>query len=138
MSDGALPLQKALVARLKADAAVSAIVGGRVYDVVPANATLPYLSFGPFQQVPVRADQYRGYVTSVQIDGWSAGQNLGSVQAKRLVAAVEDALDQAELSLDENQRLVLLQIEAVRVLTDVDGIKQHAIITLSAHTEPTD
>jgi hypothetical protein len=41
-----LDLQKAVVARLKADAGVTALVGQRIYDRVPPDAVFPYVSLG--------------------------------------------------------------------------------------------
>ena len=54
--DPSLELQKAIVAALKADAAVTAIINGRIYDAVPGGATKPYVSFGPFQLLPEHGD----------------------------------------------------------------------------------
>ena len=47
VSDASLELQKAIVAALKADAGVDALVGTRIYDAVPMNATKPYVELWP-------------------------------------------------------------------------------------------
>lgn len=45
--DPVLELQGVIVSRLKAYPAVSALVGVKVYDNVPAGVSYPYISIGP-------------------------------------------------------------------------------------------
>lgn len=59
--DAAHELQVAIVNALKADPDVAALVGIRIFDVVPAKdgkitAEFPYISFGPVQDLPEDAD----------------------------------------------------------------------------------
>jgi len=133
-ADASLPLQKAIVAALKADPAVAAIVAARVYDVPPAAPVKPYISLGPFDVLTEVASNYEGSDTSIQIDGWSAGQ--GSVEVKQLARAIREALHEKEFTLDEDQRLVALTIDQTRYLRELDGITQHAAVTARARTEP--
>jgi hypothetical protein len=132
-SDPSLALQKAIVARLKADAGVNAIVAGRIYDAVPGNAVKPYVSFGPFQLLPEHGDCLDGGEAFVTLDGWAAGPD--TVQVKQLGTAVAKALDLAELTLDA-QHLVEMSIEQTQYMRDPDGITAHAVITVHAWTEP--
>lgn len=132
-SDPALPLQKAIVAALKADPVVNSIIAGRVYDGVPTNAVKPYVSFGPFQQLPEHGACLDGGEAFIQLDGWASGP--ATTQVKALGAAIAFALDEAELALD-GQQLVELTIEQVQYLRDPDGITAHAIVTVHAFTEP--
>jgi hypothetical protein len=134
-ADPSLELQKAIVAALKADPAVNAIVAGRVYDGVPANAVKPYVSFGPFQLLPEHADCLNGGEAIIQLDGWAAGPS--TVQVKQLGAAIANALDFAPLALDLPQQLVELTVEQTQYLRDPDGITAHAVVTLHAFTEAT-
>lgn len=133
-ADSALPLQKAIVAALKADPTLAAIINGRVYDSVPTSATKPYVSLGPWQVLPDQADCYDSSDVAVQIDGWSAGP--GSVESKKIGRAVRTALDQKPLALDENQRLVMMTIEQTQYLVEPDGLTQHAVVQFTARTEP--
>jgi hypothetical protein len=135
-ADPSLQLQKAIVARLKADAGVNAIIAGRVYDTVPPNATKPYVSFGPFQLLPEHGDCLDGGEAIVTLDGWSNGQN-GTVEIKQLGTAIATALDLAPLALDAPQRLVEMTIEQTQYMRDPDGITAHAVITVHTWTEPT-
>lgn len=132
--DASLPVQKAVLAALKADAGVAALVAGRVYDQVPVSAVKPYLSFGPFQVLPDQADCYDASDITVQLDGWSAGP--GSVEVKKIGRAVRAALDQKALLLDEEERLITINIEQTQYLVEPDGITQHAMLQFVARTEP--
>jgi hypothetical protein len=134
-ADPSLELQKAIVARLKADAGVTAIIAGRIYDAVPDAAVKPYLSFGAFQLLPEHGDCLDGGEAFLTLDGWANGPD--SVEVKRLGKAVAAALDRAPIILDAPQRLVEMSVEQTQYLRDPDGITAHAAITVHAWTEPT-
>lgn len=131
--DPALALHKAIVAALKGDAGVAAIVNGRVYDGVPTNAVKPYVSLGAFQMLPEHGDCLDGGESFITLDAWAGGPD--SVQAKQLGKAIANALDEATLTLDGN-RLVGLALEQTNYLRDPDGITAHASITMRALTDP--
>ena len=128
-----LELQKALVARLKADTGVTALVGTRVYDLPPPEPSYPYISLGPDQTVPDRADCYDGKEVTLQVDAWS--RSIGFPEVKRIAEAICAALDDAPLSLT-GQRLVDLYEADVRTMRDPDGATSHAALTFRALTEP--
>jgi hypothetical protein len=132
-TDPSLQLQKALVAVLKADAGVNAIVAGRIYDAVPGGAVKPYLSFGPFQMLPEHGTCLDGGEAFVTLDGWAAGPD--TVQVKQLGAAVAKALDLAPIVLDAPPRLVEMTVEQTQYMRDPDGITAHAVITVHALTD---
>jgi hypothetical protein len=132
-SDPSLQLQKALVAVLKADAGVNAIIAGRIYDAVPGGAVKPYLSFGPFQMLPEHGTCLDGGEAFVTLDGWAAGPD--TVQVKQLGAAVAKALDLAPIVIDAPPRLVEMTVEQTQYMRDPDGITAHAVITVHAFTD---
>jgi len=134
-SDPSLPLQKAIVATLKADAAVMALVAGRIYDGVPANAVMPYVSLGTFQLLPDGGDCLDGGEAIIQLDGWAIGP--ASVEVKRLGAAIAHALDKAALNLAlDGQHLVEIVATETQYLRDPDGITAHAVVTFHVWAEP--
>jgi hypothetical protein len=135
LADASLPLQKALIGTLQADPTLSAIVHGRVYDNVPAQVVFPYVSLGPFQVLPELADCSEGVEILVTLDGWSRDGGK-SFEAKRIGAAIGNALHQAMLVLDEGQRLVSIALEQINYLRDPDGLTAHAAVTVRALTEP--
>jgi hypothetical protein len=133
-ADPSLQLQKAIVAALKADAGVNAIIGGRIYDAVPGGAVKPYVSFGAFQLLPEHGDCLDGGEAIVTLDGWASGPD--TVQVKQLGTAIAKALDMAPIALETGQRLVEMSIEQTQYMRDPDGLTAHAVITVHAWTEP--
>lgn len=138
MIDPSLELHRAIYEILSADASVYAIVGEsppRVYDHVPPDAVKPYISLAPPQVLPDKADCIDGAQTIFQVDGWSAGP--GSVEIKRLGAAIANALDEVEFVLI-GHRTVVCQLEQIQYLDDPDGITKHAAVVIRTLTESLD
>lgn len=110
-------LQSAVYERLQSDAALTALIGGAVYDAVPAGAVpQTYVALGP-EDVRDRSDstaagaQHRFTVSVVtEADGFAA--------AKEVAAAVSDALLGAGLTLQRG-RVIGLWFE--RAVAKRDG-----------------
>lgn len=136
MANPELELQGAIVARLKADAAVTAIVAGRIYDSVPANAPFPYVSIGPVDTVDDTVDCIAGLDVAQQIDCWSRYPNGGSVEVKKLADAVRVALHgrEADMPLASNA-LAFFEHRTSRITRDPDGLTSHGIIGFEAAIE---
>lgn len=135
MSDPSEALQRAIYDRLRSDAAVAALVAGRVFDLVPQDnpPAFPYVSFGAFQVLDDSAGCIDGAEVFVTLDVWSRSQ--GTVEAKRICAAVASALHEADLPLDGEHRLVEITRNSSNVFMDADGLTAHGVITLRALTE---
>lgn len=139
-ADATLPLQRAIIAALKADTTVASYVGTRVYDAVSNAAVLPYISFGPVEVASQTAhgldatSMYTGSETTIQLDAWSSGP--GSVEVKQIGRAIKTAMHYVDLSLESNQRLILLEVQSIQYLVDPDGLTQHGVVILRALTEP--
>ncbi|AFA44854.1 DUF3168 domain-containing protein [Rhodobacter capsulatus] len=96
MADGpALALQAALVARLRADAGVGALVGARVYDEPPDGATLPLVRIGNIDVAPERMDGCTDEAVTFSIEAHSRPIS-GRVEASRIAHAIRSALDEAD------------------------------------------
>ena len=135
MLDPSRPLQDAVIAALKADQAVKELIADRIYDAAPKGAEFPYISMGGVQVLPDKADGVDGAEAVITIDAWSQNaKGYGEVMNVARVSAA--ALDDAELQLGPEQRLVDLVLEAIRTLRDPDGVTRHAVITFRALTEP--
>jgi hypothetical protein len=140
MTSPTLELQVAIVARLKAASAVSAIIGGRVYDDVPSEenrvantgAAFPYVSFGPADELTDDADCITGFDISIQLDCWS--RSVGFPEVRRLSDAVRAALHDYDLGLTDNA-LVIFRHRLTRVFRDPDGLTSHAAMMFDAFVE---
>ncbi|WP_073330059.1 DUF3168 domain-containing protein [Wenxinia saemankumensis] len=115
-------LQKALVAVLRADAAVAALVGVRIYDEPPQTPVRPFIRIGNIEGAPVRTD---GIETAALITFSVEGHSrplAGRVEAARVVAAAIAALDEREADLAvAGHRLVRLQFITTATIRDSDG-----------------
>ena len=132
--DPSVSLHRAIIAGLKADAGMIAIVGDRVYEDPPATPVKPYVTTGPMDVVPEVADEYEGSTTTFQVDGWAEGPGGNSM--RQLGRAIRTALHEVQLTLTENQRLVSLTVEMTRYMKEPDGITRHVVVTGTALTEP--
>jgi hypothetical protein len=127
-----LELQGAIVSRLGADVAVTNLVGSRIYDAVPDNAAFPYISMGPSDELSDDADCIEGYDITIQIDVWSRG--VGSVEAKRIAAAVREVLHDYDMPIVDNA-LVYFRHRTTRIFRDPDGLTSHAAMEFEAFAE---
>jgi hypothetical protein len=127
MSDPSLELQAALVAALKTAGALPAVVGGRVYDAVPANAVFPYISLGDMQILPDKAGCIDGAEVYPQIDVWSRA--VGYPEVKTITKAVLLKLDDQPIVV-AGFNVVVFEVQSVQYLRDPDGLTRHAAVTL--------
>ncbi len=86
-----LRIHGAIVAALKEDAGLTALINGRVFDDVPSRAAFPYVRFGKVDVRPVRATGVVADEIAFTIDVYSRA--IGSVEGKRVAGAVRSALD---------------------------------------------
>lgn len=127
-----LELQGAVVVALKAHAALSALVGAKVYDPVPPAATAPYVSMGPADELQDDADCVPAADVTLQIDAWSIAP--GFAEVNKIADAVRGALHRAELTLTTNA-LVEIAHRQTRRFLDADGKTAHAVIEFVATIE---
>lgn len=133
MIDPSLPLQAAIVAALKADAALKVLIDGRVFDDVPAGVTFPYISLGPDDPLDDPDTCVGGARTDCQINIWSRA--VGRVEAKRILQAAIVVLDTA---LDvEGHAVTIHQVVRSTVLRDPDDKTKHGVLTMRYATTPT-
>jgi hypothetical protein len=127
MTAPAFELQALIVATLKANVGVMALING-VYDQPPPDpwgATKAYVSIGPTDVLIDDADCIAGEEHTVQLDVWSRA--VGAVECKKICAAVKAALHQAEIVLTDNA-LVEIELQLYRVLRDPDGLTTHGVM----------
>lgn len=135
MPSASSELQDLIEVTLKADAAVAAIVGARIYDTAPAGTgrIFPDITFGPSDFLEDDADCITGRVEVFQLDCWV--REHGRLKPARALAdAVKAALHLKEVELMTNA-LLEMRVTAVRVMGDPDGITGHGIVTVQAIVE---
>ena len=133
MSAHELALQKALIAHLKADPAVTALLGepARIWDAAPKDATFPHLLIGRSESRPVGADG-GGFEQALTLT--VASRFRGTEEAKAVLAAVRLALNEATLEAD-GVRTVSLRVPFADVFPAADGARTFAVLRVRAVTE---
>lgn len=130
-------IQTFLVARLKSDTSVMALVNG-IYDVPPTDpwgAKKAYISFGPTDVIPDDADCVVGETHTVQIDIWS--RSVGMPECKKICAAVKRCLHDADAAFAENA-LVEIECTLYRTMRDPDGLTNHGVMQFEFKIEDLD
>ncbi|WP_305972679.1 MULTISPECIES: DUF3168 domain-containing protein, partial [unclassified Mameliella] len=110
-------LQVAVVAALRGDPGVAAIVGQKVLDRPEPRTPKPYISMGPESFEPLRQDCFKRRVAVLQIDAWTRDA-YDRVPCKDLVDAIVGALDQAKLDLAHPHDLSRCDVILARVIDD--------------------
>lgn len=132
MSDPSYELQAAIVATLKGSS--PAVAGGRIYDRLPDGVpTFPYVTLGPAQVLPDKADCIDGVETFPQIDVWSRSVGYGEV--KTLVKLIMSLLDDQPLPLP-GFSVVVFEHQSTQYLRDPDGQTSRAAITFRGLIQP--
>lgn len=135
MASPELELQGAIVARLKADVGLMALVNG-VYDQPPDTAFATpkesYVTIGEAQFLRDDATCVNGGEVYLTLHAWS--RKVGYPVAKQIADAVAESLHLAPLTLATN-RLISIMHRQTRVFRDPDGLTSHAVIDFVANVE---
>lgn len=128
-------LQAAVVEALKADAAVTTLVGARIFDRVPEKTPFPFVELGDVRVEDDGIDCLPGAATiTFVLHIWSRA--IGAREAKKIAGAIRVALDGADLDLGADWRLVdLLSVETRTTLED-DGLTSRSDVTFRALVDP--
>ncbi len=130
MADPVLELQGAIIARLKANSAVTALVGNRIGDIPQSTWAKPYISIGPSNYVAELIDCVDGGEVMIQIDCWSDATVLS--QVRQVGDAVRRALRNWEPTLATN---ALVSFEPWRTDFIADGNLKQAALRYTAIIE---
>jgi len=132
MTDPGFALQKAIVAGLRADAAVNTL-GVQIYDDPPRTVSFPYVSLGPATLADWDTATERGHVQMLNLDIWS--RQGGRKEVRAVLGAIESVLHDAALTLD-GHRLINLRFEFADIFRDEDGETMRGTVRYRAVTEP--
>lgn len=129
-----LALHKALLAHLRADADLAALLGDppRVHDAPPAAPVWPMVLFGRAETRPWGGLEGEGLEHALTLTCLSRFD--GAEEAKAIVAALRARLHNAAPAL-EGWRLVNLRVTYGDVFRAADGRAFHGVVRLRAVTE---
>lgn len=136
MASPSLELQGAIVARLKADVSLAAIVGPRIFDHVPrapggaVTAEFPFVNVADGDVLQDDATCVTGYEITLTIEVWSRA--VGFPEAKRIAHAVAASLHNWDAPLPTN-RCIALRHRQTRMFRDPDGLTSHGVLEFVAN-----
>lgn len=122
-------LQKAIYDKLKASAALTAIVGQRVYDDVPQGSQFPYVVLGDDITSAWDTDCKAGFSALITVHGFSRYQ--GRKEAKAIGDAVYAALHNAGF-LTANFYAAACAFDTQSVIIESDGVTRHTVTRFRA------
>ena len=133
MTDHESALQKALIAHLRGDAAVQALLGEpvRIWDQPPAEPGFPHLLIGRSESRPVGADGC-GIEHTLSLN--CVSRFGGTEEARAICAAVRSRLHEAALEAD-GVRTISLRVTFADVFRTGDLRRTYAVIRVRAVTE---
>ena len=110
-------LQDGVVVALKADAAVSAIIGARAYTLRPQVPTFPYVTCTVSSFFPEEQDNFDRDILTLQVDAWAC-QRPQRLNVKPLADAVSRALHMADFSLADPYGLGAINLLSAEIPDD--------------------
>ena len=133
MRDHESALQKGLIARLKADETLQALLGepARIWDEPPAQPGFPHLRIGPSQSWPVRAEDCG---IEHQLTLHCASRFAGTEEARAICAAVRARLEGAGIEVD-GIRTISLRVTFTDIFRSADLRRTYGVIRVRAVTE---
>jgi Protein of unknown function (DUF3168) len=129
MPDYAYLLNRALIARLSAVVAVTALVDQRIYDEPPQGVGYPYVGIGGIEPRPLRSDGGTAATVTFSIEVHSR-PGSGRTEATRIAHAVRTALDGHELAV-AGLTAVTMQWRGQTVSRAEDGRSYIAIVAFT-------
>ncbi|ORE90632.1 hypothetical protein ATO13_21971 [Stappia sp. 22II-S9-Z10] len=139
----ALALQGAVNVLWRGDAAVTALVGTRIWDAVPLSRSFPYIELGEGQGVDMDDGCKPVEQAYLTVHVWSRDpqQNrlIGKVEAWTIIGALKKAVwnaDRQGTLVASGWIISQARVSGARVFEDPDGLTQHGVLTVEAVIEP--
>lgn len=129
MSDPSLELQAAIIEALTGKTGAE----DRVFDEPQVNPVFPYITLGPCQVLPDKAECIDGVEAYPVVDVWS--REKGFVEVKTITKRVLALLDDQPMVLT-GFNVPVFEVESVNYLRDPDGLSRHASITFRTLIQP--
>lgn len=129
----AVSLEEAVLARLRADVGLTALLGpGRVHDGAPKNAPAPFVSLDRVETA--EAGGVEAGLARHRLELRAVSRAGGKREAARIASAVDTALADAPLVL-AGHRLVLLRVAGIDIRVSRDRALAEAVLRVEAMTE---
>lgn len=96
MATALWPLQVAVMQKLKADSTLAGLVTG-IFDEVPDNAAMPYVTLGSMTEFEEDSHTQRGLNVLLVLHIWS--DYAGNSEAAQILATLVDVLDRQPLTV---------------------------------------
>lgn len=130
-----LELQGAIVSRLRSWPDLTALVGTKIYDIVPSDTTAPYVEIGDFDDHCDDKTCVAGRTIYVTLHIWTkAPAGSSRAEASRIARAVEGALTEAILTMP-SYRLISIDHTRTQIFKDLDDAHLHGVVEFTARTE---
>lgn len=127
-------LQKAVFSALSSDGALLGLLGGsKIFDDVPQETALPYVTFGQTVSRDWSTGTEDGEEHVVTLHVWS--QAAGRREVNAILGEVKRVISAASMPL-AGHRLVNLRLEFSEGRREADGETYHGVARYRAVTEP--
>ena len=137
MVDGfSLDMQKGVIDALKADTAVTALVGSRIYDEPPQDKEFPYIRIGSIDEDTFDTSCVSGAELVFGVRAFSR-PGAGRVEISRLTTVIRAALHQNEAAITlRESTLSELRVDAISIGRNRDGKSYEASVAIFAQLDP--
>ena len=126
---------KAVVAALRADAAVAAIVGAKVYSHVPQDEPEPFVEIAnQSTSVPFDTKDNTGDSITLSVDGWSVAETTEEIA--RLMREIRQVLNRNNAISVAGHSLIDIYWEFGQFVKEADGVTWHGHARYRIETEP--
>ncbi len=126
---------KTVIATLKADSAVTAIVGDKIYSHIPQAKVEPFIEIADqTTSVPFDTKDSTGDSITLSVDGWSVAETVKEIAD--LMAAVRRVLNRNKTLIVTGHSLIDIYWEFQQFIKEADGVTWHGHSRYRIDTEP--
>jgi len=126
---------KTIIATLKVDSAVSAIVGDKIYSHIPQDKVEPFLEVADqTTSIPFDTKDSTGDSITLSVDGWSVAETVKEIAD--LMAAVRRVLNRDDTLVVTGHSLIDIYWEFGQFIKEADGVTWHGHSRYRIDTEP--
>jgi hypothetical protein len=127
--DPTLAVQAAIVAALKADAPLAAMVGTKIYDRVPPTVVPPYCALTGWQEIDQGTECMDASEVFFDVQCFSTA--VGRPECAAIAAAVKKALNRVAPAVTAHTN-VEIQHNSTLYFTETDNLTSRAVVSFRA------